>query len=132
MPQERRTILREKSLSDIERDYRWKTDAVLASLDATQPLCATFAEFSVTYARELQCSDPTNHTFAVDTIEGEHIGNCMYYNLSIQRGEVEIGVIIGEYSYWDKGYGTEAVISLVEHLFQKLSIHTIYLRTLEC
>jgi RimJ/RimL family protein N-acetyltransferase len=46
--------------------------------------------------------------FAVDTLEGRHIGNCAYYNIDKGGGEAEVGIMIGERSYWDKGYGTAA------------------------
>jgi len=61
-----------------------------------------------------------------------HIGNCMYYDLDERRGQTELGIMIGDRDYWNGGYGTDAVVTLVEHIFKTISsINKIYLHTLD-
>lgn len=124
-------VLRDKRLGDAPKDYAWRKDAELADLDATLPINITFAQYLGIYLEELHCANTSGHRFAIETMEGEHIGNCTYYNLNKQKGEAEIGILIGNRNYWGKGYGTDAVVALVDQLFNKEKLKRMYLHTLE-
>ncbi len=124
-------ILREKTLAGAWNDYTWETDPELAQLDAASTVTTTFSQYLSDYANELCNPIPTSHRFAVDTLDGKHIGNCSYYNVSKIRGEAELGIMIGNRNYWNKGYGTDAVITLVNYIFSQTSLNRVYLKTLE-
>lgn len=127
----KKVVLREKRLEDAWQDYAWKTDPELARLDATLPLDVPFKTYLLTYAAELDRRiDGKGRVFAVETMEGKHIGNCCYYNLEWARREAEVGVVIGNAAYWDDGYGTDAMRALVDHVFQKEGLKKVYLHTL--
>jgi len=123
--------LRSKRLADAVNDYAWQTDEELTQLDAAPLLTMTFFEYLSTYAGELRHPDSNRHMFAVETLEGRHIGNCVYYNVSEVRKEVELGIMIGDQEYWDNGYGTDAVATLVDCIFRQTNLDRIYLKTLE-
>jgi len=118
-------------MEDVVADYAWKSDVQLARLDAIPPLEMPFVHFSLTYREELHHPDPRSHRFAIDTREGKHIGNCMYYGLDTEKREVEVGILVGDPSYWNKGCGTEAMTILLDHLFQKMKLIRVYLHTLD-
>jgi len=124
-------ILREKSLADARDDYAWETDPELAQLDAAPTITVTFSEYSADYASELRHPAPTSHQFAIDTLTSKHIGNCSYYNISETKGEAELGIMIGNRDYWDKGYGADAVATLVNYIFGETNLNRIDLKTLE-
>ena len=126
----RKIILRYKTLADAEDDYLWQTDPELAWLDAAPVVTMPFGEYLSAYASELRYSAATRRSFAVDTLEGKHIGNCVYYNIDETKGEAEIGIMIGERDYWDKGYGTDAMTTLIDHIFTSTSLNRLYLKTL--
>jgi RimJ/RimL family protein N-acetyltransferase len=69
--------------------------------------------------------------FAIETEKGKHIGNCMYYNVDEEKKEAELGIIIGDRHYWDKGYGADAVATLVKRIFAETNLEKVYLHTLE-
>ncbi|NLJ05917.1 MAG: GNAT family N-acetyltransferase [Exilispira sp.] len=46
----------------------------------------------------------------------DHINQCAY-----------VGIIIGDKSYWNKGYGTDALKTLVSFGFNYLNLHNISL-----
>ncbi len=123
-------ILREKILDDVKDDYAWERDPGLAQLDAASVVTTTFSQYLSDYANELRYPVPTRHRFAIDTLAGKHIGNCSYYDISETRGEAELGIMIGNRDYWDKGYGTDAVTTLVNYIFRQTNLNRIYLKTL--
>ncbi len=127
----KRIVIRPKSSSDAWDDYSWETDPELAELDAAPVIRMPYSQYLLDYDFETRHASPTSRQFAVDTLDGEHIGNCSYYNLDEDRGEVEMGIMIGNRDYWNRGYGTDTVITLVNHIFSKLKINRIYLKTLE-
>jgi RimJ/RimL family protein N-acetyltransferase len=126
----RKIVLREKRLEDAEDDYAWRCDAELARLDAAPPLCISFSHFMATYAWEIRSSNREQHRFAIETLDGKHIGNCMYYGVDKRRKEAEIGIMLGDRSYWDQGYGTDAVKTLTHHIFKEAKLQRLCLHTL--
>ena len=127
----KRVVLRRKRLEDAWNDYQWKKDEKLAYLDATVPLLVPFSLYLSSYSDELRYADPFEHRYAIETLDGRHIGNCSCYNVDRIAGEAELGILIGDRSYWDKGYGSDAVTTLVHKIFQERWIKKIYLHTLE-
>ena len=127
---DRKVVLRSKRLSDARNDYDWQRDPQLAWLDAAPPLECTFDEYVTDYGSDLFFSSSARRSFAVDTLEGRHIGNCVYYNVDESKGEAELGIMIGNRDYWDRGYGTDTVRALTDHIFRHTGINRIYLKTL--
>ena len=123
--------LRGKKLSDARSDYKWQTDPGLVRLDATPLQTTSFPQYLLDYTSALRYLSSTRHTFALETLDGEHIGNCVYYNVNEAKDEVELGIMIGNHDYWDKGYGTDAVITLVNHIFSQMNLKRIHLKTLD-
>lgn len=126
-----KTVLREKTPADAWDDYAWETDPELASLDAAPVVTLPYSEYLLDFTHELRYSSNSGRRFSVDTAEdGEHIGNCSYYNLDRYRAEVEVGIMIGNRDYWDSGYGTDALSALVDHVFRETDVDRIHLKTL--
>jgi len=123
--------LREKRLADALDDYAWQVDPELAQLDATSPLTMSFSRYLSDYTFQLRYLRPTRYSFAIETVDGRHIGNCVYYKVDEATGETELGIMIGNRNYWDKGYGSDAVTTLVSHVFRQIKLNRIYLKTLD-
>lgn len=124
-------ILREKRIVDAQDDYAWRVDEELARLDATRPLNMSFEDFQRYSREEIDFPSPRSKRFAVDTHDGVHIGNCMFYDIDLRNGEAELGIMIGNREYWSKGYGRDAVNTLLDHIFTTTTITRVYLHTLE-
>jgi RimJ/RimL family protein N-acetyltransferase len=123
--------LREKKLSDVRNDYRWQADPELSKLDATTVLVMPFSLYLIDYATALHQSHANRYPLAIETLDGQHIGNCTCYDIDTKRGEAQIGIIIGNRDYWDKGYGVDAVNTMVNHIFRTTKLNRLYLKTLE-
>ena len=123
--------LRDKRLSDARNDYTWQTDTDLVQLDAAPLLTTSFPQYLLDYTGEIRYPTPTRHPFAIETFDGKHIGNCVYYNINETKDEAELGILIGNRDYWDKGYGTDTVATLVSHIFLQTNLKRICLKTLD-
>jgi|TARA_B100001971_G_C18120670_1_gene499263 RimJ/RimL family protein N-acetyltransferase len=66
--------------------------------------------------------EPHRDIFSVYTLSGEHLGEGQ---LSIDEalGDAQVSVLIGEKTLWHKGYGTAAVLAMIEHIFDHLGLH---------
>jgi RimJ/RimL family protein N-acetyltransferase len=127
-----KTVLREKRISDAANDYEWRADEELARLDAARPLRVGYKEFLPLYEEEIQYDAPWSRRFAIDTAADQrHIGNCMYYDINFTAGAAELGILIGDRDYWSRGYGTDAVDTLLRHIFTETPLNKVYLHTLE-
>ena len=126
-----KVVLREKRIEDAPDDFAWRSDEELAKLDATRPLNMTYDDF-LRYARtEIDDPGPRSKRLAIDTLDGRHIGNFMYYDLDLRRGEAELGIMIGDRDYWGKGYGSDAIRAVQDYIFTQTTLTRVYLHTLE-
>jgi RimJ/RimL family protein N-acetyltransferase len=121
--------LRSRRLEDAADEYRWRVDEELCKLDAATPVTLPYNEFRERYALELECPGLT-YTLAVDVFDGRHIGNCSLFNFDFLNSVGEIGILIGEKAYWERGYGADAVKTFLTHIFETSEINRIILRTL--
>lgn len=131
MTDSKRITIRDKTTEDAYDDYSWETDPELAALDAAPVLPIPYSQYLLDYQYEINLGSSTSHQFSIDTLEGEHIGNCSYYNLDRDNSDVELGIMIGNREYWNKGYGMEAIATLLDHIFNNLPVNRVHLKTLE-
>lgn len=122
--------VREKRVEDIRNEYTWRVDPELSRLDATRPMTMSYEDFFRYSKEEMQFPNYRSKRLAVETLEGVHIGNIMYYDLNMQNSQAELGIMIGDKGYWSSGYGTDTVNTLLRHLFIILELDRVYLHTL--
>ena len=122
--------IREKRVEDIRNEYSWRVDPELSRLDATRPMTMSYEDFFRYSKEEMQFPNYRSKRLAVETLEGVHIGNIMYYDLNMQNRQAELGIMIGDKDYWSSGYGTDTVNTLLRHLFTILELDRVYLHTL--
>lgn len=60
--------------------------------------------------------------------DGKLIGNMGVHNLQNPEKFFEIGIMIGEKDYWDKGCGTEAIKQMLKYLFKEKDAAKVYLK----
>ena len=59
------------------------------------------------------------------------IGNCGLHQPDHKNRSAEFGLVIGDKTFWNHGYGTETTRLMVSHGFNTLNLHRIFLRVFE-
>lgn len=109
---------------DSEIFTRWLNDQ-----EVTDNL--TLASLSVSLKKEREILErlAAEHNYSIiDAATDSIIGNCGFMDLDYLNRTAEIGIFIGEKSYWNKGYGSEAISLLIDYGFNKLDLHNIMLK----
>jgi len=129
----RKVILRsyEGGFTDDElaRIYRWSQDEEVLRWSGGSSMPLTFEEFKERFKQERLRPDPMREAFAILTAEGELIGRVGCFAIDREEGQAELGIVIGEKDYWGKGYGSDAVITLLRHIFETEGLRRVYLFT---
>jgi ribosomal-protein-alanine N-acetyltransferase len=116
---------------ELERRYRWSQDDVLQYWSGTIPGGRTYEQFRSTLAQRDWPPDGKRISYAILTQCDELIGMVSCYNIDRRHGVGELGIYLGEKDVWGSGYGTDALISFLRHLFADLGFQSVYLHTYE-
>jgi RimJ/RimL family protein N-acetyltransferase len=71
------------------------------------------------------------HPLTIEIRTGEEwvmAGNCGFHKIEWRNRSAEVGIFIGDKSYWNQGYGTETMRLLLCHGFETLNLNRIFLR----
>jgi diamine N-acetyltransferase len=83
---------------------------------------------------EVMQTHPAERPLAIEVREESDwklIGNCQLFKIDWINASTELGIFIGDKSYWNQGYGSEAVSLLCRHAFETLNLHRVYLHVYE-
>jgi RimJ/RimL family protein N-acetyltransferase len=122
-----KTRLRRIEREDIPTFVRWFGDPeVRAFLLVNSPI--SHAQEEKWFERKLE---EESELFAIETLDGTHIGNIELFDFQRVHHQAELGVVLGEKAYWGQGYGSDAIRTLLRFGFEELNLHRIQLRVYE-
>jgi RimJ/RimL family protein N-acetyltransferase len=123
--------LRAMEATDVERAYAWINDReVTRFLMARYPLSHADEEKWLA-AASVGNGFANDVRLAIETKDGVHIGNTGLHRISPEDRNAELGIMIGDKSYWSNGYGTDAVITLLRLAFDQMNLHRVDLGVFE-
>jgi len=76
-------------------------------------------------------SSPNDYIFAIEKENGKHIGNMGLHRINWRDKNCMLGIIIGDIEDWNKGYGTDAIKTILKYAVEKLRLHKINLHVYE-
>lgn len=91
-------------------------------------------EFPVTveecaaWLQKIRSDRHAQHYAIVSLSDNKLIGDIQLDHITWRSGDGELRVRIGEHHLWDQGYGTDAIVTLLRHAFQNMTLSCIYLR----
>jgi RimJ/RimL family protein N-acetyltransferase len=127
-----RIRLRAVEREDLPRFVEWFHDPeVRAGISLFMPM--SLVEEEQWYEGMLK-QDPIEHSLSIDVHKDDewiHVGGCGLFDFEPQSRRMELGIIIGDKSAWDQGFGTDVVRTLLRHAFDTLNLNRVALRVFE-
>ena len=121
----KRINLRAQEVSDLDRLYTWINDReVTRHLAMRYQVPYEAEEAWVRNVASTVLSFAYVH-FAIETKEGVHIGGVSFHETSRENRHARLGIMIGDKSYWSRGYGTDAILTFMRFAFDEMNLHRI-------
>lgn len=114
---------------DLLNNYSWGNNRELIYLAGMSPYPKSSWEIERWF--ETAMNNPSGKIFAIKTLEGEYIGNIEISGIDWRIRKGELGLMIGDSNYWNKGYGEEAVMLLVNFAFDEMHLNRISANVLD-
>jgi RimJ/RimL family protein N-acetyltransferase len=125
----KRIRLRAVEHEDVRKFHAWVNDPeVTRSLALYLPMSYTDEE---NWFNSLAKRDQKEKPLAIEIRKGKNwklIGNCGVFDLDSVSSSAELGIMIGDKSEWNKGYGSEVMGMLVDHCFETLNLNRVSLK----
>ena len=125
----KRLRLRGNEQTDLPKFVDWLNDPeVRRYLSKTLPLSMAAEE---KWFENMLKHPPEEQPLGIEIKDGDAwrlIGNCNIFDINWRIRSAEVGILIGEKSCWNKGYGTEVIRLLLQHGFNTLNLNRIFLQ----
>lgn len=118
-----RIIIRPLRRDDIDKRLKWKPypDPLYAHYNLGE---MTEAPKKAWYLKRKK--DPLMLYLSIESLKGELLGFLNIYDLDWDNKKAKLGIYLG-YESTDKGYGTEAIRTLLPYFFEKMRFKKLYL-----
>jgi RimJ/RimL family protein N-acetyltransferase len=117
-------ILRAFEREDAERCYRWMNDPnIVRTLKARYPIA--FQNEAEWLDRAMHPGADERH-FAIERRDDRtHIGNASIHDIEWVSRTAAFGLFIGEPAAWNRGFGTDAIATLVRFAFEEMNLRKL-------
>ena len=117
-------ILRAFEREDAERCYRWMNDPnIVRTLKSRYPIAF---QNEIEWLDRAMNASPTERHFAVERKDDRaHIGNASIHDIEWVSRTAAFGLFIGEPSAWNRGFGSDAIRTLVRFAFEEMNLQKL-------
>jgi diamine N-acetyltransferase len=116
--------LRAIERTDIPMFVRWFNDPELLRYLAMYVPMSQAAE-EQWFDRVL--NDESQHVFVIETADGAPIGNLGLFGIDWKNRSAGCGIGLGEREYWNQGYGSDALRTLLRFAFAEMNLNRVFL-----
>ncbi|HZQ37339.1 MAG TPA: GNAT family protein [Dehalococcoidia bacterium] len=120
-------------LRSLERDelstvWAWNNDLETeVAGGGDPPMPQSLARLQAEFDKQASAGGRDDAEFGIEA-EGKLIGHCGLFNWSAVDRTCELGITIGDKAYWSRGYGRDAVRTLVDYAFRYRNQRKVFLR----
>jgi RimJ/RimL family protein N-acetyltransferase len=117
-------ILRAFEPQDGERCYRWMNDPnIVRTLKSRYPIAF---QNEIEWLQRAMQPDGTERHFAIERKDDRaHIGNASIHDIDWVSRTASFGLFIGEPTAWNKGFGSDAISTLVRFAFDEMNLQKL-------
>lgn len=119
--------LRPTEPEDRDRYYEWLNDEEVKEFLGNRYYFSRLAEEEWIRERAKKTGAFDNVHFAIDTLDGRHIGSLGFHEIVPDDSRAVLGVMIGDKEFWSHGYGTDAIVTLLRFAFDEMNLHRVWL-----
>ena len=123
-------ILRAFERDDAERCYRWMNDpSIVRTLKSRYPIA--FQNEIEWLERAMHPNGSARH-FAIERKDDRtHIGNASIHDIEWISRTASFGLFVGEPSAWNRGFGSDAIGTLVRFAFDEMNLRKLRINVFE-
>lgn len=122
----KKVILRPLTKKDLQACFRWVQDPSVTRYTRF-PIPKTMRE-ERNWFLEFKKSIKTERIFAIlNKKPGKFIGNTGVHKIDQTHKKCSVGILIGEKDHWNKGFGTDAMKTVLKYCFKKLKLYKVSL-----
>lgn len=117
-------ILRAFEREDAERCYRWMNDPnIVRTLKTRYPIAF---QNEIEWLDRAMDASATERHFAIERKDDRtHIGNASIHEIEWVSRNAAFGLFIGEPSAWNRGFGGDAIRTLVRFAFEEMNLRKL-------
>ncbi|MDP9222942.1 MAG: GNAT family N-acetyltransferase, partial [Actinomycetota bacterium] len=125
-----KVTLRALEEEDLPALAAWANDLEIEVLGGGDPPTPkSVARVRVEHERR-QAESPADVSFAIEA-DGKLIGMISLFRVDTTARTSELGIVIGERAYWGKGYGRDAIRTVVDYAFRHRNFQRVWLTVTE-
>ncbi len=116
--------LRPREMSDLDNVHRWVNDAEVMRHYARYPMSLAAEEASLR-EHDVKPNTFVDVRFAIETKDGVHVGRVNLYDGDAEARTARLAILIGDKAYWSRGYGTDAIRTLLGFAFAEMNLRRV-------
>lgn len=123
-------ILRAFERADAERCYRWMNDpSIVRTLKSRYPIAF---QIEMQWLERAMEAHSTERHFAIERKDDRtHIGNASLHDIDWVSRTASFGLFIGEPGAWNRGFGSDAIRTLVRFAFDEMNLQKLRIQVFD-
>jgi RimJ/RimL family protein N-acetyltransferase len=127
--------LRGYERSDLEAIMKWINDEEVTQFLGGEILAlpqSSIAEMKFIESAAERPALAADRSLVIETVaDRKYLGGVAFHGINWHNRAAGVGIVIGDKSYWGRGYGSDAMRVLMRLGFDKLNLHRLWLHVYE-
>ncbi len=123
--------LRGYERTDLDAVMKWINDEEVTQFLGGEILAlpqSSIAEMKFIEASAGRVPSSADQSFVIETLaDRKYLGGVAFHAINWHNRAAGVGIVIGDKSYWGRGYGSDAMRVLMRIGFDKLNLHRLWL-----